>query len=332
MIAIVGMAGRFPDAPDLGRFWENIAAGRSAVREIDRFDIAPWYAPERGKPGKTYAKWAAVLEDHDRFDPLFFSISPAEAEAMDPQQRLLLEEAWHAFEDAGLTPRQLDGCRWGVFGGASANSYMAPASPSLQTLGGSMAILSARLSYFLNLKGPTFPVDTGCSSSLVALHLACQSLRLGESEIALAGGVSCNLLSPPIFTYLSDAGMASPRGQCSTFDDAADGFVPGEGVGVVVLKRLADALRDGDRIHAVVRGTGINQDGKTSGLTAPSAPSQTELECEVYRKSEIDPVTIGLVEAHGTGTKLGDPIEIAALAPMRSPSSHRRSSSAPSAR
>jgi polyketide synthase PksN len=311
--AIVGMAGRFPDAPDLERFWENIAAGRSAVREIERFDISPWYAPERGKPGKTYAKWAAVLEDYDRFDPLFFSISPAEAEAMDPQQRLLLEEAWHALEDAGITPRQLDGRRCGVFVGASANSYMAPASPSLQTLGGSMAILSARLSYFLNLKGPTFPVDTGCSSSLVALHLACQSLRLGESDMAIAGGVSCNLLSPPIFTYLSDAGMASPQGRCNTFDDSADGFAPGEGVGVVVLKRLSDALRDGDRIHAVVRGTGINQDGKTSGLTAPSATSQTELECEVYRQADVDPATIGLVEAHGTGTKLGDPIEVAAL-------------------
>jgi acyl transferase domain-containing protein/acyl carrier protein/SAM-dependent methyltransferase len=312
-IAIVGMAGRFPDAPDLARFWDNIAAGRSAVREIERFDITPFYAPERGQPGKTYAKWAALLEEHDRFDPLFFSISPAEAEAMDPQQRLLLEEAWHALEDAGATPQSLDGRQCGVFIGASANSYAAPAAPSLQTLGGSMAILSARLSYFLNLKGPTFPVDTGCSSSLVALHLACQSLRTGESEIAIAGGVSCNLLAPPIFLYLSDAGMASPEGRCKTFDDSADGFAPGEGVGVVVLKRLADARRDGDRVHALVRGTGINQDGRTSGLTAPSATSQTELECAVYRQAGIDPSSIGLVEAHGTGTRLGDPIEVAAL-------------------
>ncbi|WGF87501.1 SDR family NAD(P)-dependent oxidoreductase [Marinivivus vitaminiproducens] len=312
-VAIVGMAGRFPDAPDLEAFWENIAAGRSAVREIDRFDIGPWYAPGRGQPGKTYAKWAATLEDYDRFDPLFFAISPAEAEAMDPQQRLLLEEAWHAIEDAGLTLSQLDGRHCGVFIGASANSYMAPVAPSLQTLGGSMAILSARLSYFLNLKGPTFPVDTGCSSSLVALHLACRSLLSDESDLALAGGVSCNLLSAPIFTYLSDAGMASPHGRCATFDDTADGFAPGEGVGVVVLKRLADAIRDGDRIHAVVRGTGINQDGKTSGLTAPSASSQTALETQVYRQADIDPATIGLVEAHGTGTKLGDPIEVAAL-------------------
>ena len=312
-IAIIGMAGRFPDAPDVEAFWRNILAGHSAVREIDRFDMAPYYAAERGQPGKSYARWAATLADHDRFDPLFFAISPAEAEAMDPQQRLLLEEAWHALESAGTTPAQLDGLRCGVFVGASANSYAAPTTPSLQTLGGSMAILSARLSYFLNLKGPTFPVDTGCSSSLVALHLACQSLRTGETDMALAAGVSCNLLSPPIFFYLSDAGMASPNGRCATFDDAADGFAPGEGVGVVVLKRLADALRDGDRVLAVVRGTGINQDGKTSGLTAPSATSQTELEREVYRRSDIDPRHIGLIEAHGTGTRLGDPIEVAAL-------------------
>ena len=312
-IAIIGMAGRFPDAPDVEAFWRNILAGHSAVREIDRFDMAPYYAAERGQPGKSYARWAATLADHDRFDPLFFAIAPAEAEAMDPQQRLLLEESWHALENAGATPAQLDGLRCGVFVGASANSYAAPTTPSLQTLGGSMAILSARLSYFLNLKGPTFPVDTGCSSSLVALHLACQSLRTGETDMALAAGVSCNLLSPPIFFYLSDAGMASPNGRCATFDDAADGFAPGEGVGVVVLKRLADALRDGDRVLAVVRGTGINQDGKTSGLTAPSATSQTELEREVYRRSDIDPRHIGLIEAHGTGTRLGDPIEVAAL-------------------
>ncbi len=312
-IAIIGMAGRFPDAPDVEAFWRNIAAGHSAVREVDRFDLAPYFSPERGQPGKTYAKWAALLDEHDRFDPLFFSISPAEAEAMDPQQRLLLEEAWHALEDAGATPQSLDATRCGVFVGASANSYRAPASPSLQTLGGSMAILSARLSYFLNLKGPTFPIDTGCSSSLVALHLACQSLRLGETDMAVAAGVSCNLLSPPIFFYLSDAGMASAEGRCKTFDDTADGFVPGEGVGVVVLKRLADAVRDGDRIHAVVLATGINQDGKTSGLTAPSATSQTELERAVYQQAGINPATIGLIEAHGTGTRLGDPIEVAAL-------------------
>nr|WP_283472118.1 SDR family NAD(P)-dependent oxidoreductase [Methylosinus trichosporium] len=312
-IAIIGMAGRFPDARDLDAFWDNIAAARCSVREIDRFDIAPFFDATRGRPGKTYAKWAATLPDHDRFDPLFFAISPAEAEAMDPQQRVLLEEAWHALEDAGLTPESLQGARCGVFVGASANSYRADAPPSLQSLGGSMAILSARLSYLLDLKGPTFPVDTGCSSSLTALHLARQSLAAGESDLALAAGVSCNLLSPEIFLYLADAGMASPEGRCKSFDDGADGFAPGEGVGVLVLKRLDDALRDGDRIHALIRGTGINQDGKTSGLTAPSATAQTDLECEVYRAAKVDPATIGLVEAHGTGTKLGDPIEIAAL-------------------
>jgi|HubBroStandDraft_1064217.scaffolds.fasta_scaffold00052_8 polyketide synthase PksN len=312
-IAVIGMAGRFPGALDLEEFWRMIAQGRSAIREVDRFDPAPMFDPVRGTPGKSYAKWAGMLDEHDCFDPLFFSISPAEAEAMDPQQRLLLEEAWHALEDAGLPAKSLSGTRCGVFVGVSASNYMAPASAALQTMGASVAILSARLSYFLNLQGPTFPIDTGCSSSLVALHLACRSLRSGESAVALAAGVSCNIISPHLFIYLSDAGMASPTGRCQSFDDDADGFVPGEGVGVVVLKRLEAALADGDRIRAVIRGTAINQDGKTSGMTAPSATSQTQLEAGLYEECGVDPGTIGLIEAHGTGTKLGDPIEVAAL-------------------
>ncbi|MBU8536761.1 SDR family NAD(P)-dependent oxidoreductase [Falsiroseomonas tokyonensis] len=306
-IAIIGISGRFPGAPDLPAFWEMLRTGRHAVREVDRFDLTPIR-------NRSNARWAALLEDHDRFDPLFFGISPAEAEAMEPQQRLLLEEGWRALEDAGLPPERLAGRSCGVFVGVSASNYVAaPAPAALQTLGGSVAILSARLSYLLDLQGPCFPVDTGCSSSLVALHLAAESLRRGESEVALAAGVSCNIISPHLFLYLSDSGMASPTGRCHSFDDAADGFVPGEGVGCLVLKRLSDARRDGDRIHAVLRGSGTNQDGRTSGLTAPSATSQTALELQVYRQAGIDPATIGMVEAHGTGTKLGDPIEVAAL-------------------
>lgn len=301
-IAIIGMAGRFPGAPDAATFWDNIVAGRSTVREVDRFPLS------------TTAKWAGLLDDHDAFDPLFFSISPAEAAAMDPQQRVLLQAAWHALEDAGLPPQRLSHEACGVFVGASANNYVGmDASPALQTIGASMAILSARLSYYLDLQGPAFPVDTGCSSSLVALHLACQSLRTAETRVALAAGVSVNIISPALFEYLDDAGMASPTGQCRSFDDGADGFVPAEGVGVVVLKRLVDALADGDRVHAIVAATGINQDGRTSGMTAPSATSQTALERRVHQAAGIDPATIGLVEAHGTGTRLGDPIEVAAL-------------------
>jgi acyl transferase domain-containing protein/acyl carrier protein/SAM-dependent methyltransferase len=312
-IAIVGMAGRFPGAPDLATFWANIAAGRTAIREIDRFPVPRTYDPGTGTPIPINARWAGLIEDFDHFDPLFFHITPAEAETMDPQQRLLLEEAWRALEDAGIVPARLAASRTGVFVGASANSYVAPGAPSLQTLGGSMAILSARLAYLLDLKGPTFPVDTGCSSSLVALHLACRSLATGECDLAVAGGVAINLLSEDILAYLSDAGMASPSGVCRTFDDGADGFVPGEGVGVTVLKRLEDAERDGDRIRAVILATGINQDGRTSGITAPSAAAQTALEVEVWQRAGIDPSTIRLVEAHGTGTRLGDPIEVNAL-------------------
>ncbi|WP_160000189.1 SDR family NAD(P)-dependent oxidoreductase, partial [Roseomonas sp. 18066] len=303
-IAIIGMAGRFPGAPDLAAFWDMLRDGRHAVRLLDRFEL----------PKELGTRWAALLEDHDRFDPLFFGISPAEAEAMEPQQRLLLESGWRALEDAGLPPQRLAGQDCGVFVGVSASNYNAAAAPpALQTLGGSVAILSARLSYLLDLQGPCLPVDTGCSSSLVALHLACESLRRGESRLALAAGVSCNILSPHLFSYLADAGMASPTGRCHSFDAAADGFVPGEAVACLVLKPLAAALAEGDRIHAVIRGSGVNQDGRTSGLTAPSATSQTALETAVYRRAGISPASIGLVEAHGTGTKLGDPIEVAAL-------------------
>ena len=312
-IAIIGLSARFAGAPDLDALWRLLDEGRHAVTAVDRFDLAPWFDPAGG-PGKTYARWGGFLDDYDRFDPYFFNITPAEAEVMDPQQRVLMEEAWKALENAGLDPDALSGGRCGLFIGASANNYQASeGSPGLRTLGGSMAILSARMAYVLNLRGPNFPIDTGCSSSLVALHQACLSLRCGECDLALAGGVSVNLISPEIFLYLADAGMASHNGASRVFDDGADGFVPGEGAGVLVLKRLADALADGDRIDAVIAGSGINQDGRTAGLTAPSAEAQTALALEVYRRHGLDPSEFGMVEAHGTGTRLGDPIEVQAL-------------------
>ena len=312
-IAIIGLSVRYAGAPDLDAFWRLLDEGRDAITPVDRFNLAPWFDPEGGT-GKTYARWGGFLADHDRFDPYFFNITPAEAEVMDPQQRVLMEETWKALENAGLNPETLSGGRCGLFIGASANNYQATeGGPGLRTLGGSMAILSARMAYVLNLRGPNFPIDTGCSSSLVAVHQACQSLRSGECDLALAGGVSVNLIAPDIFLYLADAGMASRSGASRTFDDAADGFVPGEGAGVLVLKPLADALADGDRIEAVIAGSGINQDGRTAGLTAPSAEAQTALALEIYRRHGLDPAEFGLIEAHGTGTRLGDPIEVQAL-------------------
>lgn len=312
-IAIIGLSVRYPGAPDLAALWSLLLSGDNAIREVDRFDLGAVFDPNGG-PNRTYAKWGGFLPEHDCFDPYFFNITPAEAEAMDPQQRVLMEETWKALEHAGIDPESIAGSQCGLFFGASANNYQAPeGSPGIRTLGGSMAILSARMAYHLNLHGPAFPIDTGCSSSLVAVHQACQSLRTRECHLALAGGVSVNLLSPDIFLYLSDCGMASRSGACRTFDADADGFVPGEGVGVLVLKRLSDALSDGDRIEAVLVGSGVNQDGRTAGLTAPSSDAQAALFIDIYRRYGLHPSQFGMIEAHGTGTRLGDPIEVQAL-------------------
>ncbi|HEY2324269.1 MAG TPA: SDR family NAD(P)-dependent oxidoreductase [Thermoanaerobaculia bacterium] len=294
-IAVIGMAGRFPGAPTLEAFWQLLAEGRDSVREI--------------APGR----WGAELEERDCFDSGFFDVSPLEASRMDPQQRVFLEESWHAFEDAGYDPRTLAGASIGVFAGVQPNDYAGDDAASLSMIGNSLAILPARVAYHLDLKGPTLAVDTACSSSLMAIHLASQSLLNGECDMALAGGVSISLFSPRAHTFFADSGMASPTGRCRTFDAEADGFVPGEGVGVVLLKTLDRALADGDRIDAVIVGCAANQDGKTNGITAPSAPSQAALECRVYERFGIDPSSIQYVEAHGTGTRLGDPIEVQAL-------------------
>ena len=257
-----------------------------------------------------------VLEDVDRFDPLFFNISPAEATYMDPQQRLFLEICWCCIEDSGLNPDSLSGSKCGVFVGCAQGDYGQLLDGEVLNAQGLMgrasSILSARISYFLNLKGPCQSIDTACSSSLVAIANACDSLMLGTSDLALAGGV-CVLVGPGIHIMTSKAGMLSPNGRYFTFDQRANGFVPGEGVGVLFLKRLSDAVRDQDHINGVIRGWGVNQDGATNGITAPSVDSQKCLEKDVYQRFGINPETISLVEAHGTGTKLGDPIEVEAL-------------------
>ena len=304
-IAVIGISGRFPDAEDVNQFWENLIAGKDSVREIP---------PDRWDADGLSCKYGGFLSDIDRFDPLFFGISPKEAELADPQQRLFLQEAWHALEDAGYSPEELDGKKCGVFAGVNFNDYPTDkfAADIRFFTGNATSILAARISYFLNLKGPSIAVNTACSASLVSIHLACESIRSGTSDMALAGGVQL-MTTEQIYILAGAGGMLSAKGRCRTFDDRADGFVPGEGVGAVLLKPLDSARRDGDHIYGVIRGSGINQDGKSNGITAPSAPSQTELTTDVYERYHINPETISYVEAHGTGTELGDPIEVQAL-------------------
>jgi len=317
-VAIVGMSGRYPQAENLDIYWENLIKGKNSISEIPktRWNIDSYFDPEP-KQGKVYCKWLGMLDDIDCFDPLFFQISPSEAEMMDPQHRLFLQESYRAFEDAGYSSETLSNMKCGVYLGimSSEYSYLLAKSNdvSVETTGNSFAIGAARIAYYLNLKGPAIPIDTACSSSLVAIHLGRQALLNNEVDMALAGGVSLYVI-PESYVGMCRAGMLSPEGQCKTFDNSADGFVPGEGVGAVVLKRLQDAKKDKDYIHAVILGSGINQDGKTNGITAPSVNSQIELEREIYSKYNIDPKTINYVETHGTGTKLGDPIELEALA------------------
>jgi acyl transferase domain-containing protein/NADPH:quinone reductase-like Zn-dependent oxidoreductase/acyl carrier protein/SAM-dependent methyltransferase len=319
-IAIVGMSGRFPSAANLDAFWRNLAEGRDCIGEVpaSRWGLDSFYDPDPRAPRRSYSKWGGFLDNIDLFDSLFFNIAPREAEHMDPQQRLLLQEAWRAFEDAGYSPEALDGIRCGVFVGCGQGDYQmrfvesADLSESYAFLGNSNAILAGRISYFLNLKGPSLTVDTACSSSLTAAHLACESLRRGECDLALVGGARV-LTSPQFHILGSKSGMLSPTGRCRPFDDDADGFVPGECVAALLLKRFDQALADGDQIYALIRGSRINQDGRTNGITAPSLLSQSELISEVHDLCGVNADTITQVEAHGTGTRLGDPVEVEAL-------------------
>jgi 3-oxoacyl-(acyl-carrier-protein) synthase/acyl carrier protein len=319
-IAVIGISGRFPDAPDVEQFWKNLVAGRDSVREVptSRWDTDKYYDPDPAAPAKSYCKWAGLLDGVECFDPLFFNISPFEAEFMDPQQRLFVQEAWHAFEDAGYGPSTLSGKRCGVFVGVSSGDYQfllmeaGHGTDAYVLLGSIIAILAGRIGYALNLKGPSLAIDTASSSSLVAVHHACQSIRTGESEIALAGGVAV-LATPYSHILTAKTGALTHTGKCHTFDQSADGFVPAEGVAAIVLKPLEKAIADGDHIYGVIKGSACNQDGSTNGITAPSSESQKNMQLRVYRESGIDPSTVTYVECHGTGTKLGDPIEIAAL-------------------
>ncbi|HEY4002170.1 MAG TPA: thioester reductase domain-containing protein [Candidatus Xenobia bacterium] len=321
-IAVVGVGCRFPGGvhgPDA--FWQRLLEGFDGVGEVpsERWDVNAWYDPDPEAKGKMVTRWGGFLRDIDRFDASFFGIAPREAVSMDPQQRLLLETSWEALENAGQAPDRLMGTRTGVFVGICGSDYLDctrpdPSNIDAWTMTGSAASIAAgRVSYLLGLKGPSLAVDTACSSSLLAIHLACQSLRAGECDLALAGGVNL-VLSPEGTVYFSRVRAMSPTGRCHTFDASADGYVRAEGCGVVALKPLSAAQRDGDRILAVIRGSAANQDGRSNGLTAPNGPSQEAVIRDALTAAGVAPHQVGYVETHGTGTPLGDPIEVKALA------------------
>ncbi|MGE4278083.1 MAG: SDR family NAD(P)-dependent oxidoreductase [Magnetospirillum sp.] len=315
-VAIIGASGRFPRSRDLHAFWDNIRAGRDCIDEVpqSRWDVSRFYHPDPTHPGTASCKWMGVIDDIECFEPGFFNLTPREAELMDPQQRLFLEHSWQAFEDAGLDPSALAGSRCGVFVGAGPSGYGERITErnSYSLLGSSGSILAARIAHLLDLRGPCISLDTACSSSLVAIAEACNSLLVGDSDMVLAGGV-CVMIGPKMFIDTSKVNMLSKDGRCFSFDGRANGFVPGEGAGVLLLKRLDDALRDADPIHAVIRGWGVNQDGRTNGITAPNPQAQTRLIRDVHQRFGIAPASIGMIECHGTGTPLGDPIEVEGL-------------------
>ena len=323
-IAVVGIGLRFPGgANDPAAFWQLLRDGIDAIRDVprERWDVEAYYDPDPDAPGKMNIRCGGFLDDVDRFDPQFFGIAPREATSMDPQQRLLLEVTWEALEHAGQAPRELLGSQTGVFVAITSGDYAQlqrdagglAELDSYHASGVAHSIASGRLSYVLGLQGPSVSIDTACSSSLVAVHLACQSLRQGESNLALAGGVNL-ILTPDTTVTLSKLHMMAPGGRCRAFDAAGDGYVRGEGCAIVVLKRLSDALAAGDRILAVIRGSAANQDGASSGLTAPNGPAQEAVMRQALANSGVAPHEVSYVETHGTGTALGDPIEAGALA------------------
>lgn len=318
-IAIIGLSCRFPKAPNPEAFWELLRGGVDAISEVppDRWDVDAFHSTGVD-PGKVTTRWGGFIENVDLFDPAFFGISPREAARMDPQQRILLEVSWEALENAFIPPESLSGSRTGVFVGISSYDYSQLQFDDPERIdayagtGNAHSIAANRLSYLLDLHGPSMAVDTACSSSLVAAHLGCQSLRTGESDLALVGGVNL-ILTPELTITFSQARMLAPDGHCKTFDASADGYVRGEGCGVVVLKRLSEALRDGDNILALIRGSAVNQDGRSNGLTAPNGLAQQDVIRQALDNAGVAPHLIGYVEAHGTGTPLGDPIEISSL-------------------
>ena len=321
-IAVIGMACRLPGGIDSPKeLWDALLRGDDMVTEIpsDRWDLDEYYDPEPGVPGRSPCKWGAFLDDVAGFDADFFGISEREATAMDPQHRILLETSWEAMEHAGFTPETLAGSLTGVFIGLTVNDYQLLAADTdamegpYGVTGANFSVASGRISYALGVHGPAITFDTACSSGLLAIHMACRSLNDGESDLALAGGANA-VLDPRRFAGGSAAGMLSPTGKCHAFDAAADGFVSGDGCAVVMLKRLPEAQRDGDRILAVLRGTAANQDGRTETITTPSISAQTAVYQKSLATAGVEARTVGMIEAHGPGTPVGDPVEYASLA------------------
>ncbi|QNP67903.1 type I polyketide synthase [Streptomyces genisteinicus] len=326
-IALVGLGCRLPGGIETPQaLWEALLAGRDAVTEVpaDRWNADEWFDDDPRTPGTMSTRRGGFLDDVAGFDAAFFGISPAEAARMDPQQRIALEVAWAALEDARIVPGTLAGSRAGVFLGTMWQEYHLATGAGPETIGSHSAvgwdtsIVPARIAYALGLEGPAFSVGSACSSSLAAVHMAAHSLRRGESDLALAGGVSL-MLSPHTTVAMTKFGGMSPAGQCRAFDADAAGYVRGEGCGVVVLRRLSDALRDGDRVYAVLRGSAVNNDGASNGLTAPNPRAQVDVVRSAWRSAGVAPHQVAYVEAHGTGTPLGDPIEAAALGEVFAP-------------
>ena len=322
-IAIVGVSGRYPKARDIEQFRSNLSLGLDCISEVpdSRWDHGSLFDPDRTMQGKCYARWGGFLDDVDRFDPLFFNISPRDAELMDPQERLFLETSWSALEDAGYCRSSLGspqgdrsvgvfvGVMWGgyqLFGAEEFSKGRVVAANS------SYWTIANRVSHYFDLSGPSFAVDSACSSSMTALHLACESLRKSECRMAIAGGVNLSL-HPTKYLLLSQLGMLSSHGRCKSFGADADGYTPGEGIGAVVLKRTADALADGDTIRAIIRGSALNHDGRANAFSVPNPLAQARVIEEALRRSGLSASSISYIEAHGTGTALGDPVEIAGL-------------------
>ena len=332
-IAIVGAAGRFPGADNLNEFWDLLESGGDGITEVPptRWNIDDYYSEDFDAPGRMVCRHGGFLAEIDKFDASFFGISPSEARLMDPQQRLLMEVHWNALEDAGIDPTSLRDSQCGIYVGLYSHDYeiLQVEAGSEADLGAyyatgvSASIAAGRLAYFLGTRGPALTIDTACSSSLVAVHEAMQSLRSGQADVAIASGASL-ILSPRLSIIFSKAGMLSPEGRCKTFDGSANGYVRSEGCGAVVLKRLADAQRDGDNILAVLKGSCINQDGASNGLTAPNMNAQEALLHGALDDANLKPSDISAIEAHGTGTNLGDPVEVAAINRVFSNDVHRK--------
>ena len=319
-IAIIGMSGVMPQSEDMITFWKHLENGDNLVMEIpeDRWDWKAYYGDPQTEVNKTDVRWGGFMKQVDRFDAPFFNISPREAELMDPQQRIFLETAWKCIEDAGYKPSDLSGTKTGLFVGMANSGYRellnqhGVAIDAYMATGTAASIITNRISYLLNLHGPSEPIDTACSSSLVAIHRAITAIRNHECEKAIVGGVNV-ILTPVNYIYLTKAGMLSPDSRCKTFDRRADGFVRGEGAAALLLKPLHRAIADRDHIYGIVRGTAVNHGGRANSLTAPNTAAQADLLITAYENADVDPTTVGYIEAHGTGTELGDPVEIDGL-------------------